>query len=124
MNILFPVFLFRNALGDGKSAIILKNNWTKVGYSYILRWQIMPYSLMGNVFRSQVVRLYVKTLDRMCRVQERDRDSSVPQSERRRSTAVRLRASEGSRVPVGILTLGAPHPLRYQHLHTAAGLKT
>lgn len=34
MNISF----FRNALGDGKRAIILKNNWTKVGFFYILPW--------------------------------------------------------------------------------------
>lgn len=38
MNILFFVFLFRNALGDGKRAIILKNNWTKVGFFYHLHW--------------------------------------------------------------------------------------
>ncbi|KAF6122387.1 tetratricopeptide repeat domain 3 [Phyllostomus discolor] len=115
---------FRNALGDGKRAIILKNNWTKVGFSCVSPWQVMPYSSTGNVLRSQVVRLYLEMLDRMCRVRERDRDSSVPRSGRRRSAAVRLRVPEGSRLPVGILTLGAPSPLRYQHLHTAAGVKT
>lgn len=35
LSILF-YFVFRNALGDGKRAIILKNNWTKVGSFYIL----------------------------------------------------------------------------------------
>lgn len=32
----FISFSFRNALGDGKRATILKNNWTKVGFFHAL----------------------------------------------------------------------------------------
>jgi hypothetical protein len=34
LNILFLAFLFRNALSDGKRAIVLKNTWPKVSFFY------------------------------------------------------------------------------------------
>lgn len=46
----FFFFFFRNALGDGKRAIILKNNWTKVGFFLIYIGQIVPYNFVKNLF--------------------------------------------------------------------------
>lgn len=43
----FIVFLFRNALGDGKRAVILKNNWTKVGLFCVIH---LCHTIGKNLF--------------------------------------------------------------------------